>query len=166
MSLLEMMLKSGNGEGFSQIQQQFGLNADQAEKALEAVMPAFSTGLKRNTSSAMDFGAFMQALSSGQHARYIDKPDAAFTKRGVREGNGILKHLFGSKKTSRAIAAKASQASGVGTDTIKKMLPVIASMVMGGLFKQSTGRTKSMGVLSTSQCRRQSWWRNFGRYPW
>jgi len=145
MSLLEMMLKSGNGEGFSQIQQQFGLNADQAEKALEAVMPAFSTGLKRNASSPMDFGAFMQALSGGQHARYVDEPSAAFSTEGVLEGNGVLKHLFGSKQTSRAIAAEASKASGVGTDIIKKMLPVIASMVMGGLFKQSTGQTQNTG---------------------
>ena len=145
MSLLEMMLKSGNGEGFSQIQQQFGLNANQAEKALEAVMPAFSTGLKRNASSPMDFGAFMQALSGGQHARYVDDPSTAFSTEGVLEGNGVLKHLFGSKQTSRAIAAEASKASGVGADIIKKMLPVIASMVMGGLFKQSTGQTQNMG---------------------
>ena len=46
----------------------------------------------------MDFGAFMQALSNGQHAKYADKTKTAFSKQGVREGTGILKHLFGSKK--------------------------------------------------------------------
>ena len=143
--LMEMLLKSQNGDAFAQLQQQFGLDAAQTEKALEAVMPAFSTGLKRNVSKPQDFGAFMQSLSDGRHGQYIEDPSAAFSQGGVSEGNGILGHLFGSKDVSRAVANHAAQASGVGENVIKKMLPVIASMVMGGLFKQSTGQAQHFG---------------------
>lgn len=148
--LMEMMLNSQNGEAFSQLQNQFGLNPAQAESALEAMLPAFSTGLKRNTAQPMDMGAFMQSLSTGQHARYIDDSMAAFSSNGIQEGNGILGHLFGSKDISRAVASQASQVSGVGEDIIRKMLPVVASMVMGGLFKQSTGQVQNFGNTSAS----------------
>jgi hypothetical protein len=140
--LVEMLLQSLEGDGFSQIKQKFDLDSEDAEKAIEAVLPAFSTGLKRNTAKPKNLGAFLQTLSDGRHAKYIDDTNTAFTDEGIRDGNGILKHLFGSKKASRALSNQASSASGVDENTIKKMLPVIASMVMGGVFKQSTGQTE------------------------
>ncbi|MCF6321481.1 MAG: DUF937 domain-containing protein [Rhizobiaceae bacterium] len=148
--LIEMMLKSQNGEAFSQLQKQFGLDASQAEKALEAVLPAFSSGLKRNATKPKDFGAFMQTLSGGRHEQYADDSKAAFSTKGIQEGNGILGYLFGSKDVSRAVATQAAQASGVDEGTIKKMLPVVASMVMGGLFKQSTGQMQNFGNTGKS----------------
>ncbi|MCP4070640.1 MAG: DUF937 domain-containing protein [Hyphomicrobiales bacterium] len=148
--LVEMMLKSLDGDGFTQIKQQFGLDSKETERALEAVLPAFSTGLKRNTAQPKDFGAFMHTLSEGRHEKYVDDTNTAFSDEGKRDGNGILKHLFGSKNTSRALAAQAAKASGVDEETIKKILPVVASMVMGGLFKQSTGQTDNItGVKAT-----------------
>jgi len=148
--LIEMMLKSQNGEAFSRMQKKFGLDAAQTEKALEAVLPAFSSGLKRNAAKPKDFGAFMQSLSSGRHEKYIDDSKKAFSKKGIKDGNGILGNLFGSKKVSRAVAAQAAQASGVEEGIIKKMLPVVASMVMGGLFKQSTGQMQKFGDTGNS----------------
>ena len=44
--LVEMLLQSLEGDGFSQIKQTFDLDSEDAEKAIEAVLPAFSTGLK------------------------------------------------------------------------------------------------------------------------
>ena len=66
----------------------------------------------------------------------------AFSPQGVAEGNGILGHLFGSKDLSRAVADQAAQATGVGQEVLQQMLPVIASMIMGGLFKQSTNQIR------------------------
>ncbi len=143
--LMEIMLNSQNGEAFSRIQKQFGLDSKQTEEALRAVLPAFSTGLKRNTTAPEGFGAFMQALSGGRHEKYIDDTNTAFSDEGMREGNGILGHLFGSKDASRAIARHAANASGVGENVIKKMLPVIASMVMGGISKQASGQAQQLG---------------------
>jgi hypothetical protein len=44
-------------------------------------------------------------------------------------GNQILGHIFGSKDTSRDVAAQASQESGVDTSTLKKLLPIVAGAV-------------------------------------
>ena len=74
----------------------------------------------------------------------------------MAEGNGILGHLFGSKELSRAVAAQAAQATGIGQEMLKQMLPVIASMIMGGLFKQSTAQAQPAARPAQQSARRRS----------
>lgn len=141
--LFEMLANAQNGNGMEALSRQFGLSQQQTQSAIEALMPAFSQGLKRNASDPYGVGSFLQAMASGQHAKYFEDASRAFSSQGVDEGNGILGHLFGSKELSRAVAGQAAQATGIGQDVLKQMLPVIASMIMGGLFKQSTGQMQA-----------------------
>jgi hypothetical protein len=140
MPLFDMIAKAQNGQGLEMLAQQFNLNQQQTQAAMEALLPAFSEGLKRNTSDPMDMGGFLKAMGSGNHAKYFEDTSNAFSQSGMADGNGILGHLFGNKDVSRAVAAQAASATGLGQEILKQMLPVIASMVMGGLFKQSTGQ--------------------------
>lgn len=146
MNLFEMMQQAQNGTAQRNIAQQFGLTPEQAQQALEALLPAFSASLKQNTREPEGLASFMQALGSGQHAQFYEDQTAAFT-RGQEEGKEILGHLFGSKDASRAVASQAARATGIGQGILKQMLPVIASMVMGGLFKQSTQSHSEGGGL-------------------
>ena len=139
--LFEMLANAQNGNAIEQMSRQFGLSQQQAQEALAALMPAFSQGLKRNVGNPYDLGNFLNALASGQHAKYFEDAAAAFTPQGMQEGNGILGHLFGSKELSRAVAAQAAQATGIAQQTLQQMLPALASMIMGGLFKQATGQS-------------------------
>ncbi len=91
----------------------------------------------------MAWAVCLTALASGQHAKYAQDATKAFTPQGMAEGNGILGHLFGSKELSRAVAAQASQATGIGQDVLKQMLPAIASMLMGSLFKQTNSQVQA-----------------------
>jgi hypothetical protein len=140
LSLFDMLSQAQDGRGMELLARQFNLSQQQAQLAVEALLPAFSQGLKRNASDPYGLGSFMAALASGNHAKYFEDAAKAFSPQGVDEGNGILGHLFGSKELSRAVAAQAAQATGIGQQVLQQMLPVIASMVMGGLFKQSTGQ--------------------------
>lgn len=146
LNLFDMLDQSQNGQGIELLARQFGLSQDQARQAVEALLPAFSRGLKQNASDPYGIGAFMTALASGQHAKYFENPANAFTPEGMAEGNGILGHLFGSKELSRAVASQAAQATGIGQEVLKQMLPVLAAMIMGGMFKQSTGRMQAGGL--------------------
>lgn len=99
-------------------------------------MPAFSQGLKRNASDPLGLMRFLNALSSGRHTGYFDDPRQAFAPSGNEEGNAILGHLFGSKELSRAVAAQAAQATGISQAVLKSMLPALAPMILGGLYRQ------------------------------
>ncbi|MGX7876951.1 DUF937 domain-containing protein [Mesorhizobium sp. ORM6] len=144
-TLFDMLTQAQNGNGMQALAQQYGLSMQQTQAAVAALLPAFSQGLQRNTADPYGLGAFMTAMASGQHAKYFEDATRAFSPQGVDEGNGILGHLFGSKELSRAVASQAAQASGVSQQILQQMLPAIASMVMGGLFKQTTSQMQAAG---------------------
>ncbi len=137
--LMEMLMQGGNGAAMTQIAKQFGLNQAQAEKAVEALMPAFSQGLKRTVSDPAGLAKFMAAMAGGAQGSYFDNPQAAASQEGRGMGDAILGQLFGSKDVSRAVAAQAAQATGLSQSILKQMLPMLAPILLGGLFKQMTG---------------------------
>ncbi|TIU05455.1 MAG: DUF937 domain-containing protein, partial [Mesorhizobium sp.] len=49
-SLFDILAQAQNGNGMQILAQQFGLSQQQTQSAIEALLPAFSQGLKRNTS--------------------------------------------------------------------------------------------------------------------
>ena len=126
----------GSG-GLQKLGGQFGLDGDAVEKVMGQVVPALGRGLKNNTGSAGGLEGLMGALKGGGHQRYLDDVGTAASPEGVAEGNGILGHILGSKDVSRNLAAHAASASGVSSDIIKKMLPMLATMAMGSLSKQT-----------------------------
>ncbi|MDX8502514.1 DUF937 domain-containing protein [Mesorhizobium sp. VK4C] len=144
-SLFDIFAQAQNGSGMQALAQQFGLSQQQAQAAVQALLPAFSQGLQRNTADPYGMGAFMTAMASGQHAKYFEDATRAFTPQGIDEGNGILGHLFGSKDLSRAVAAQAAQATGLSQQVLQQMLPAMASMMMGGLFKQTNNQMQAAG---------------------
>ncbi len=137
-SMIDLLLNSGDSSPLSQLSSKFGISEEQARQAVEALAPALSVGMKRNVASPMGAGSFIEALSSGRHEQYADQPDVALSDDGVKEGNKILNHVLGSKDVSRAVTLQASQATGLGQSMLKQMLPSLASMVMGSLFKGAT----------------------------
>ena len=144
MPLFDMLNNAQNGEAMRGMAKQFGLDENQMNKTIEALMPAFSTGLKRNTQTPDAMGSFMKALSSGNHAQYFEDISKAASPAGMADGNNILGHLFGSKDVSRAVATQAEAATGVGQDIIKQLLPVLATTIMGGMFNQTNDSMKAM----------------------
>jgi len=144
-SLFDIFAQAQNGAGMQALAQQFGLSLQQTQAAVQALLPAFSQGLQRNTADPYGMGAFMTAMASGQHARYFEDATRAFSPQGIDEGNGILGHLFGSKDLSRAVAAQAAQATGLSQQVLQQMLPAMASMMMGGLAQQTSNQMRAAG---------------------
>ncbi|WP_018997663.1 DUF937 domain-containing protein [Hirschia maritima] len=132
------MLSSGAGQGaLQQLSQQFGLDANTTQSAVKALLPAISGGLKRNVGQEGGLEALMGALQNGDHAKYLEQPETLASQDTVNDGNAILGHLLGSKEVSREVATKAGERAGVSSDLMKQLLPMVASMAMGSLAKQS-----------------------------
>jgi hypothetical protein len=138
--LFDMMMQAQNGKAIEVMAQQFGVAQEQMAKATAALMPAFSAGLKTNAANPYDFGTFLAAMSSGGYAKYFEDMTKAFTPQGMADGQAALGQIFGSRDMSGAVAAQAAQLTGIGQEIYRQMLPVVASAIMGGLFKQATGQ--------------------------
>ncbi len=146
MNLLETIIQSQGGGALRGLAQNFGVDENQAQSALKHLLPALSSGLKNNVASQGGLEGLLGALSKGNHQQYLEKPDMLGRAETVSDGNAILGHLLGSKDVSRRVAGAAAQQTGLSTDLLKKMLPVVASMAMGAL-SQNTAR---QGIQRTS----------------
>lgn len=139
MNMMDMIMQAAGGQAPQQIGQQFGLNQQQSQSAISALLPAISSAMKQNTNNPQGLAGLLGALQNGSHDQYLDNPAQLGQPQATTEGNAILGHLFGSKDVSRAVAGRAAEKSGVGADILKKMLPMVAMMAMGSLGKQTRG---------------------------
>lgn len=147
------MLGGRGGGSIQQLASQFGISDEQAEGAVRGLAPALTGALGKNTASPGGMESLLGALTKGQHERYVENPQALAEESTVEDGNAILGHLLGSKDESRRVAAAASQSSGLDVGMLKKMLPLVASLLMGsmsGKAKQaSAGSQPDMGGLAS-----------------
>jgi hypothetical protein len=135
MNLAEIMQAAQGGNAMTNMASQFGLSPEQAQSAMEALLPAFQNGLQRQTQDASSMTDFLQNLAGGNHAAFHDADGDGIPDDAANAGQDVLGQLFGTKDVSRAVAAQAAATTGISDTILKSMLPVIASMVMGGLFK-------------------------------
>ena len=72
-------------------------------------------------------------------------------EESINDGNGILGHILGSKAVSRQVAQQTSERTGIGADVLKKMLPMVATLAMGVLSRQTANvQTPAPGAPSSS----------------
>lgn len=136
-NLLDMIMSAQGGNTAQQVGAQLGLDQNQSQSAIAALLPAISSALKQNTSNPQGLAGLLGALQNGNHEQYLENPQMLGQQQTVNDGNAILGHLFGSKDVSRAVAGHAAKKTGIGADVLKKMLPLVATMAMGSLSKQT-----------------------------
>ena len=156
MNLLETILQAQNGGAVSQLANQFGLDNRQASSALEQLIPALAGGVKNNVKHQGGLDSLISALNKGNHDRYLDDVSQLGNASTVTDGNAILGHIFGNKQVSREVAGRAAQNTGIDSGILKKMLPIIATMVMSGMSKQSGAGGILGSLLGGGQSSRQS----------
>ena len=79
-------------------------------------------------------------------------PAAAQDLATAQKGGDILSQVLGSDSAREEIALRASSVTGISPDILTKMLPVIASMIFGGLTKsmQNQGFGGILGQLANA----------------
>ena len=156
MNIMDMLTGQGSEAIIGQVARQFGLPENQARDAIGALVPSLSRGLQHHTKENIGVDDLMEALNVGKHDRYVNEPDLLGRPETVNDGNAILGHIFGNKDVSRNVAKHAGTQTGLGEGLMKKMLPVVASLVMGQLSKKVLGggggrasRSQSGGLLTS-----------------
>ncbi len=135
-SVADILLNAQGGQLVENTAQRLGLSSEQTEAAINALKPALAAGLRR---AADDPGALEKLIAgvareTPQHAAFLDAETAHATDT-VEQGREILTQLFGSADAPGKVAQIAARASGLRPDIVSQLLPVLASVVLGGLFK-------------------------------
>lgn len=147
MNMMDMIMQAAGGNTAQQAGSQFGLSPEMSQKAIGALLPAISSAMKQNTASPQGLAGLLGALQGGGHEQYLDNPEA-LAQNAPTEGNAILGHLFGTKEVSRAVAGRAAEQTGIDSGVLKKMLPMVAMMAMGGMSKQTNSNQGIQGMLA------------------
>lgn len=129
-TLYEMIRSAQDGKAFDNLAQQFQLSQEQAQSAVNAVLPAFQMGLQRQAESADMMGNFLRTLSGVEKPEPAPRPDK----------NDVLSMLFGNRDVANAISAQAAQFAGVPNTIMNNMMPVLATMIMTGLMKNMSSQ--------------------------
>jgi hypothetical protein len=137
----EILADAQQGEAMAGLGREFGLTPQQTQAAVAALLPAISMGLKQSTATHEGLGDLFGVMGRQPdlHAMY-DDPQAAFSREGRAAGNEVLSKMFGSPDASRAMADQAQQFSGVTSAILKKLLPVLAGILISGLMRSGSGQ--------------------------
>jgi hypothetical protein len=124
----------------SHIAEMLGVDEDTAANATRTAVPALVQGMQAN--AADDERAASLANAIAQHAKALSGRDAAPDLDAVDtdDGEKIVQHVFGDNEEQ---VVNQLGGLGGGSDMIKKLLPVLAPIVMGFLAKQFSNRGDS-----------------------
>lgn len=139
MDILDFVKQAGGGAGFDKLARANGLEPVQLQAILVTVLPAFAQRLEANTLSRGGVADLIGQMLRPEHSYLLEHPEAAGDPRAAAAGVDVLDTVFGDKAKSRALAARAAAQTGVDQGLIQKLLPIIASLIMGALAKGSQG---------------------------
>lgn len=116
---------------------QYGLDESQAQSAISSLVPALARGVRNNAQQPEGLAGILGALQSGGNLDAQAQPQELAGQQAIDQGNNFLGQIFGSKEVSRGVADRAAEQTGIGSDILKSMLPVLATAVMGSLTRNA-----------------------------
>ncbi|SFV50303.1 hypothetical protein MNB_SV-8-456 [hydrothermal vent metagenome] len=120
------------------IAKQVGIDVGDAGSIIGKLAPILMGSAKKNLQSDRDSGDLLKQISNNQFSEMLDKPEEAVKRDDLTNiGNDILGQLTGSKENSRNVAKHVEQETGMSADIIKKMLPMLAPLIIGALTKKA-----------------------------
>lgn len=128
MNIGEVLKQSG---ALDSIARQIGVDPAVAQAGADALLPAILGGFQKQDETGL--GGLLNSLGGGQ-------TDATQT------GNVVLGQIFGSKDVSRTVADHASQNTGIDPALLKKMLPILAMVVMAYLNNRGGNQNADAGA--------------------
>ena len=144
-NLNDIIQAAQGGQGINNLAEKFGLSPEQAQAAVNAIIPAVSHGLQQQAQTPGGFGSIIGSLASGVHRGSFQTPGV--DPAGVSAGGDVLGQIFGSPHVTQQVAQQAAGQTGLRPDILAQMLPAIVSMVMGGM-SQSMQNQGLGGILS------------------
>ncbi len=132
MTLNDIIQAAQGGQGVNNLATQFGLSPQQAQAAIQAIIPAFSTGLQQSAQSPGALGGILSQLTNSAHQGSYSDPTQ--TGAAAAAGGDVLSQIFGSPQVAAQISQQAGAMTGLSPQVLQQMMPALASMMMGGLF--------------------------------
>ncbi len=133
--LSELLQAAHGGDAVATLAQKFGISPDQANAALAALSPALAQGLQNHMQNPEGLSQILGHLSDPAHQAAYGDAAAVDAPAASSAGGDLLGQIFGGSANVEQIVQHIGQETGLSPDLLNKLMPVVASMTMGGVAK-------------------------------
>ncbi len=148
----ELLSTAQEGQLAANLAQRYNLSEEEINKSIQALGLALAYGMDRAVGQPQNFEKVVQCLYDSSNCRAHDLSEAAYLADSLERGQAAVLSLFGSEAQTNEILQAVSQQSGVPTQILRQLLPIIASVLFSGLSKslnqQGLGRLLSELIKS------------------
>ena len=147
---LEALLGLLQGQDIGNLASQVGGNEGEAKNGVMAALPAMLAALGKNAGTEKGAEELNNALEKKHDGSILDNLSGYLSNPDLKDGAGILNHLFGNQTSN--VANAVSQSSGLDTNGSMKMLQMLAPILMGMLGQQKKENNldaKGLGNLTS-----------------
>ena len=147
---LEALLGLLQGQDIENLASQVGGNEGEVKNGVMAALPAMLAALGKNAGTEKGAEELNNALEKKHDGSILDNLSGYLSNPDLKDGAGILNHLFGNQTSN--VANAVSQSSGLDTNGSMKMLQMLAPILMGILGqqkKQNNLDAKGLGSLTS-----------------
>lgn len=137
--LVSSIFSGGNLEAISQ---HLGVSNEETASGIAAVLPALVGALAGNASTQRGEQALTSVVDRDHDGSLLDSLGGMLAgSLGGKSANGagILGHLFGDAGNQNEVVNTLSGRSGVNSNMLSKLMPILAPLVMAWLGKQMRG---------------------------
>jgi len=151
-SLNDILQSAQGGQAINNIAQRFGLSQEQAQAAVQALIPALSAGLTKAATNPGTLGSVISAVTDSAHQASFNNAAAAQSPAAAQKSSDTLSQILGSNHIVQQIAQQASAVTGIRPDILVQILPVVASIAIGGLATSlhNQGLGGALGQLASA----------------
>jgi hypothetical protein len=132
-SLLDLVKEHLGPAQVSQISQQLGTDPATTQQAVNAALPALVGGMASTAQQPEGASGIQQLI--GSHTGVLGGLGSLLGAGAPADGGGILGRVLG--QTQPEVQQGVQQASGLGSDQTRKLLMILAPIVMGALAKRA-----------------------------
>lgn len=136
MSLMDMIEQAAGSGALSQIAARAGISPQQLQDVMGHLAPVLGPKLAEHAATGG-----LDGVPTGEGAPTPGSAEAD------EHGRSILGQILGSKDASRSVAADASAGTGVNVDTIKSLLPQLASIAAVAMASRQSGAGGGLGGM-------------------
>jgi hypothetical protein len=151
-NLNDILQSAQGGQAINNIAQRFGLSPEQAQAAVQALIPAISAGLTKAAANPGSLGSVISAVNDSTHQASFNDPNAAHSADATQKTSDTLSQVLGSNHIIQQIVERASAVTGIRSDLLMQMLPVIATIAIGGIAEslKNQGLSGMLGQLANA----------------
>ena len=148
MSLMEMIQGRLSPEAVQQIGRRIGADPAKTNQAINAALPLLMAAMARNAADPARAQGLARAIEEDHDGGLLDDLSGFLGAPQGRaaDGNGILKHVLGSRRG--VVEQQLGHGTGLGAGQMAQLLPLLAPLVMAALGKAKRQNGLDAGGLA------------------